>query len=89
MKLSINNYLKKGDITLSSIIPLKLSKMSEADLVTVNTIPRKKTHRKAESAITCPAEKKNIQINFEINNYGLLNGNSTKKLTTRCKTLTE
>lgn len=50
---------------------------------------KKKTHRKAESAMNCPGEKKNIQINFEINNYGLVGAHSTKKLTGRCKTLTE
>lgn len=28
MKRTVNNYLKKGEITLSSVIPLKLAKMS-------------------------------------------------------------
>ena len=89
MKLTANNHLKKRDINLSSIVPIKLSKMSEADFANPIPLPRKKTHRKAESAMNCPGEKKNIQINFEINNYGLVGGHSTKKLTGRCKTLTE
>lgn len=60
-------------------------------------IIKKKTHRKAESVSHMPSsrpsvskDKKSIQINFEINNYELVQSlNPTKKLTSRCKTMTE
>lgn len=95
MRDSLNSILSRSDMTLSTVVPLRLAKVRTSDLVFAQQLPtelvssqggRKKTHRKAESMSHCPTEKKNIQINFEINNYGLVQNG--KKLTGRCKTMT-
>lgn len=96
MKLTVNSYLKKTELTLATIVPLKLMKMK---LEECPALPiKKKTHRKAESVSHMPSnrpsvgkDKKSIQINFEINNYELVQSMnpSNKKLTNRCKTMTE